>query len=102
MSWRCNDYVCTGCDYQDTDRVVRRDEQDSQACPECSTVLTRVLGVPAVMGVALPDGTYRGVEYQKMKEAAKLEKQAANLPVEKRGELRKEIRKLRGTGGSSK
>jgi hypothetical protein len=47
------------------------------------------------MGVALPDGTYRGVEYQKMKEAAKLEKQAANLPVEKRQDLKKEIRKLR-------
>lgn len=96
MSWRCNDYMCGSCEYEDTDRVVRRDEQDNQVCPECGEKLVRQLGAPAVMGVALPDGTYRGTQYQKMKEAAKLEKQAANLPVEKRGELKAEIRKLRG------
>jgi hypothetical protein len=95
MSWRCNNYSCSECSYYDVDRVVRRDEQDNQLCPECGAALSRELGAPAVMGVALPDGTYRGVEYQKMKEAAKLEKQAANLPVEKRQDLKKEIRKLR-------
>lgn len=95
MSWRCNNYDCSSCEYQDIDRIVQRAEQDAQKCPECGASLIRQLGAPAVMGVALPDGTYRGTQYQKMKEAAKLEKQAANLPVEKRSDIKAEIRKLR-------
>jgi hypothetical protein len=99
MSWRCNNYTCSKCAYRDIDRMVKKSEQDSQVCPECTTVLTREWGAPSVMEVALPDGTFRGVTYQKMKEAARLEKQAASLPVGDRGNIKKEIRSLRRSLG---
>jgi hypothetical protein len=49
------------------------------------------------MFTALPDGSRRDEGYQRLKEAAKLEKEAANTRPERRKEINQEMNKLRST-----
>lgn len=56
----------------------------------------RVFAAANVVGKAsYLDGQSRGQGYENLKQVAKLEKQAANLPVEERKEIKREVDKLK-------
>jgi putative FmdB family regulatory protein len=54
------EYVCRGCDVE-FERVVPMAERGDQACPkcECKDCVDRLPAMPAVMNVAMADGTRR-------------------------------------------
>jgi hypothetical protein len=64
-------------------------------CPVCRSPAVRTISVPNITRASYVDGTDRGDAHRKLKEAAKLEKQAANMRPEKRSEIKKEINKLK-------
>lgn len=68
---------------------------DSVKCSTCGSMTYKMFGAPAVLKESLPDGTNRGKVYDELKAAAKVEKEMYNLPVEKRKDHAKEVKKLR-------
>jgi ribosomal protein L37AE/L43A len=95
--WLSIDIQCTNPDCQTaTDLVVRRDEAgDSWECPDCGGEMKRAyLSVPMPLRKSFRDGVRRK-NFREGIEALRLEADSYNLPVEKRGEINKEIKKLR-------
>lgn len=91
------------CSYRDWVSVPKEDMswEKRWPCPMCEreASLKRIMSAPNLMQRALPDGTKR---FQNLKEANRLIIDSYELPVEKRGEIQKEIDRLEGRPVSSK
>lgn len=96
------EWGCPRC--EEVTSVIRRIDDRGVApdggCEHCGELaIYRKLAAPGLMFTAIPDGQGRpGKEkdsYRKLREAARLEKDAASLPHQRRGDLQKEIKKLR-------
>lgn len=97
MGLRLYEYLCRDCDKWMDVLVEFEDRQPTVTCEHCGTGTAEYhISAPPVMGVAIADcvGRKNDQGYQRMKEASKLEVAKANLPVEKRGEIQREINKL--------
>lgn len=83
------DYYCVDCDEA---HIIRAsyEERDSQVCPDCGEGLERLMSMPAVMRASYPDGLRRG-KFQDIREASRLNQEAASAKPEIRDEIRKEI-----------
>ena len=92
-------YECLECgDGERLERLVRYAERDEQECDHCGeTLVRRPSG--AVMNTRIcesfVDGTDRGDEWRKLKEANKIELESYDLPPEKRAAHTKEANKLK-------
>lgn len=89
------EWTCDDCEHR-WDLLVPYDRRDdAYPCPDCGTCnTTRRFPAPAVMGVALPDGTKRK-GFAEMREAINLTKEKAVARTDaQRKELAGEIRKL--------
>lgn len=76
------EYDCGKCQTEVV-LIVNKDDRDNQACPDCSNSLTRVYRtMPGVTRASYIDSskTARGKEFSDLKQAAKLEQEAFNLP----------------------
>lgn len=97
MTWRTYDYLCKECGYR-YDEIFRKGEQpetlDCEACG-AEASMKETIGAPMPLRASYHDGYKRGGDYQLVKEAAKLEAQAANLPHDKRKGINKEVKTLR-------
>jgi predicted nucleic acid-binding Zn ribbon protein len=100
--YRTYDYHCHTCGYHSIELHKKDDHPSEMDCPSCEALMVLGLAAPAVFRNAYHDGYKRGGDYQVLKEATKLEKQMVNLPHEKRGELRKQIRKLKAAAKTEK
>lgn len=78
----------------DRDIPPREDEGDCLCEGETST-WKRVFESPMVMRASYHDGKDRGDDWRKLKEVNRLERESLKLPHDKRGDFRKEIKKLR-------
>jgi hypothetical protein len=67
---------------------------DSVECIACGKSAKHKIAAPMVMRASYPDGVKRR-GFADLKEAAKLNKQAAGLRSDQRGEIQKEIRKMK-------
>lgn len=93
--WFSVDLKCDACEYE-WDDLVKRDEKDEvQLCPRCNLKHGhRIISKPNVTRKSYVDGTKRK-GLTELKQAAKLEQDKANLPHDKRGEIQKEINRLK-------
>lgn len=100
MGYKSFDFLCP-CGHRFTDLVQDSERDNPQFCPSCEEMTAvRTLSVPNFMSPSIHVGKEefkRDEKRQRLIEANKLEKQAFNLPREKRGELNKEIKKLKST-----
>lgn len=90
------DYACTECHalFDVHIRYVDRDDYEKVGgCPDCGSIkLERQFPAPMVLKASYPDGTKR---FTDMKEAAKLNREAANsMKQDTKKEIAREIRKL--------
>jgi hypothetical protein len=94
--WWSQDFLCSNeeCEAR-FDLVVQYDDRElSVACEVCGSPADPVIGAPAVMERALPDGTNRGLAWDRQKEIARLKLHRRNTRPEKRGEFDREIKKI--------
>ena len=95
MSWITDDHRCTACSTV-YDVLKRRSERDEPSeCPSCGGSGGRIPSAPLPLRRSYHMGKDRGDGWNKMKEAAKLEKEAANLAPDKRKEIASTINDLR-------
>lgn len=88
--------VCDKCEHYFLDICSIAERDHEVACEKCGhTVTTRLIETPNLMFTAMLDGTKRGGDYARLKEAAKLECIKANLPGSDRREIQKTIDHLR-------
>jgi putative FmdB family regulatory protein len=89
-------YTCSNCG-ETTYQVFKYiDRPKSIICPACENEAQYSIDAPAVMEKALPDTAGRGKHYSEIKEYARLKKIEADLPVDKRTDVKKELRKITG------
>ena len=88
--------ACGGCGRQVERLWDMGSPEFSLTCEECGEELEVMerLEAPMVMEASCPDGTFRGEAFHKAKMANRLKRDLYNQPMEKRGELAKEIHKL--------
>jgi hypothetical protein len=92
------DILCTDCGLVTVEFRKYEDRDAETICAFCDGKQQRVYRTaPNGMFTALPDGSRRDEGYQRLKEAAKLEKEAANTRPERRKEINQEMNKLRST-----
>ena len=106
MSLFSIDVLCTKCFYQ-TDIIVEREIgtnwETVYTCDDCGEeTAKRTMSAPMVFRAAYHDGYKRGGDYQILKEAAKLEKQAANSHGQSKKELMKAIGEVKRAGKAAK
>ena len=106
MSLFSIDVLCTTCFYQ-TDIIVEREIGTNwEAVYTCDErgeeTAKRTMSAPMVFRAAYHDGYKRGGDYQILKEAAKLEKQAANSHGQSKKELMKAIKEVKRAGKAAK
>lgn len=98
MGLRVYEYLCRDCGKWMEVMCAYEDRQPTAPCEHCSLGTAEYhISAPPVMGVAIADcvGRKNDKGWQQMREASKLAVEEAGLPVEKRGEIREEIKKLR-------
>lgn len=92
------EYRCKDCEII-VEEFRKYDDRDLPAsCLMCKGEATRTWAtMPGITRASYIDSrkTARAAEFGDLKMAAKLESEAANLPPEKRGEIKKEIKKLK-------
>jgi hypothetical protein len=89
------DILCAQCGLSSALVVEREEKDDSWECPDCGGEMKRAfLTPPAIMQRSFPDGTKR-TGFQDLKEALRLESEAYDMPVNRRAEIGREIKKLR-------
>jgi hypothetical protein len=92
------DIECADCQTISIEFRKYEDRDNPGVCNMCLGPTNKVYRTaPNGMFTALPDGTRRNEGYQRLKEAAKLEKEAANTRPERRKEINQEMNKLRST-----
>lgn len=80
------DFICPYCGTRFTELIERelKDEAHRVTCIGCyaEPIIERSLGAPLVAKESLPDGQRRknNADYQRMRDAVKLERQAYNKP----------------------
>lgn len=91
------DFECRECDFRWDALIPREERGQTQACPDCGKVAGfRTLSVPNFTRASYVDGGRKSdKDYQDMKIASKLEKEMYDKPPAERGELRKEIAKVK-------
>lgn len=98
--WKCPEceiYVRVNRRIADRDVPPTKEECEDCLCDSESSDWHRVFESPMVMRVSYHDGKDRGDDWNRLKEANRLERESLRLPHDKRGEHRKEIKKLRST-----
>lgn len=103
------DTICDNCFVQANlfvDREHASDWDYRWDCEECgSPTVKRVMSAPMVLRASYHDGYRRGGDYQLMKEATKLKKQAANTHGSAKRELEQAAAQIRrqakGTKGKT-
>ena len=93
--FRTYDFLCKSCGFRHDEIFHKGEQPETLDCPSCGEEMKEVIGAPMPLRASYHDGYRRGGDYQLVKEASKLEVQAANLPHEKRKELKQEITKLK-------
>lgn len=86
------DFYCTHCGNEDIMVVAYERRDDLYSCSECGEDLTRRFPTPMIAKASHPDGTTK--RFRDLKEAAKLEKEAANSKPDRKAEITREIKKL--------
>jgi len=66
-------------------------------CEVCGGTAGKIMGAPAIMKAAYPDGTFRGEAFQLTKEIAKLKLKRKYAKKNEREEISKEIGSLQQT-----
>lgn len=87
------EFFCEDCSCVTTGNFLYADRPETVPCTFCEKPARYMMSKPTVMHVALPDGTRRR-GWADMKEAAKLNKEAAVARGETKRDIKKEIRKL--------
>jgi putative FmdB family regulatory protein len=90
-------YVCRSCGWDTVEVRSIEHRDDFPECGVCGTSddIVRPIEAPGIMFTALVDGQRRSDSaYQKLKEKTVLESIRADTPVNKRGDLDREIKKL--------
>lgn len=88
------DYKCTTCEQKFIEVVKYDQREDKQLCPDCGTSTgVYCISAPNITRASYVDGTKRK-GFSEMKEAAKLNREAAHSGTEKRREIEKEIRRM--------
>lgn len=103
--WRSYDFRCQDEDCSTTfDTLVdispdapASEGPDEIRCPVCDFHAERIPSVPNVKRKSFHDGKDRGDGYRKLKEAARLEVEAAGKKPSERADIRKEISRLKST-----
>lgn len=100
------DYHCNACDSTFEKRLTYQAHKEFEEgnfvdmeCPACDTrgYVSYRPSMPTVMNAAIPDGANKSEALRDLREASKLELQKANLPVDQRGAIQKEIDSLKST-----
>lgn len=87
------DFTCQDCKHPFRENVQYTKRDEPLACPECgSTNSYRHFPTPAVTKASYPDGTTN--RFATLKEASKLNKEAASAKPDRKKEIAKEIRKM--------
>jgi hypothetical protein len=90
-------FHCPACEQVIEALVERTERLKPIICEDCGGLAGPCIGAPMVLSASYPDGTNRGVGYDKLKEVARLRVDAADMPREKRGDIEREIKKLEST-----
>lgn len=90
------DYFCDQCNFRMVHSCAYRDRPEQITVDRClmcdkETSYTYRIAAPNIMQAAYPDGTRR---FQDVKEAAKLEKEAAHSKLDRKKEIAAEIKKM--------
>lgn len=88
------EFLCEPCMCVTTLNIPYSERPETVPCTFCSEPAKHMISLPAVMHVALPDGTRRR-GWQDLKEAAKLNREAAISKNDVKKDIKKEIRKLK-------
>jgi hypothetical protein len=91
------DLGCPSCSLSWDTLVDRAEHAEGKypPCPRCGEPNTRrLVSAPAIMQRALPDGVRRK-GFKEGAEAFRLESESYDMPPEKRGDINKEIKKLK-------
>lgn len=94
--WWSQDYLCSSetCGAR-FDLVIQHEDRERPVpCEVCGAQADPVMGAPATMQRALPDGTNRGVSWDRQKELARLKMARRNTRPEKRGDIDREMKKI--------
>jgi hypothetical protein len=93
---RMVDCKCAACGWYGED-LVNLEDPKPLPCEICGAAVevVQTMGAPTVLQASYPDG-HKRPGFTEGREAAKLKVAMANLPLEKRGEIKKEIQKLGG------
>ena len=87
------EYSCYGCD-SDEERCVPIDDRDKQLCLLCDEPLTRHMAAPAVMNVAMADGTRRFDNVRRYRALERAKK--AERDTTQQAKLQKDMDRLTG------
>lgn len=91
-------WECAECEIglQVSSSIADRDTPPTEGECLCTTPnWRRVMEAPMVLRASYLDGQGRGDNWQRLKEANRLEREAASLPAEKRGDHQKAIKELK-------
>ena len=94
------DYLCRECDVLTSEMRSMAERDNPPVCEVCGSLehMQRHIQAPGLMMTAMPDGMRRGDStFMKAKEAVRLEGQMMEMRPADRGNIRKEIKKLRTT-----
>ena len=88
-------YVCEEC--QEIQYIIFKFEErpDIIGCRKCHRGEAHYqFDAPSVLNHTVPDSASRGKHYSQIKDYAKLKKIEADLPLDKRADIQKEIKKI--------
>lgn len=86
------DYYCEPC-HEDRILQVKYEQRDMVDCPVCCEPMKRQVSMPMNLRASYPDGMRRK-GWQDLKEASKLNVDAAGARAKEKAEIKKEIRKI--------
>lgn len=94
-SWKTIDILCSNesCQHKWDALIDRSEEENEFQCPECGASGKKTLSAPMVFKEAYHDGIKR-LGWDKLREASKLNLEAAGSRDKNRKEIQKEIKKL--------
>ena len=94
VGWYSRDLLCKDCTARWNEVVDREDRDKVAECPSCGKMSgRRTISAPMVLMASYPDGTRRFDP--RVKEAARLQVEAASKSGSTKADLQKEINKLR-------
>jgi putative FmdB family regulatory protein len=90
------DYKCKECGHRMSLIVDKQTRDEPRECAECGGEAPKTFSMPNVMRVNTTDQAIPQT-IKDLKRAAEMEVEMYDLPHDKRGEMKKEIDKLKGT-----